>query len=247
MVAFGTGQNLTEADRTDTSKQTVYSILDNTRYNIVKTGNNKGKVEIADTTPPAATVSGRSDLQEQSVDNGTGTGATGTGSSASRSFWTLTSTAVTYSCSPTDTQCAAKKGWYMDLPVAGERVTTSFDFYDGGNLLEIISEKPASGSATASGEEVCAPQPQAAQPFRTFLNISSGTPAKPPIMDINGDGLYNESDMSNGKNYARITASSKELRFGTKGQQIRKGNDGKEDRFAKLPELLLRPGWRQLK
>lgn len=247
MVAFGTGQNLTEADRTDTSKQTVYSILDNTRYNIVKTGNNKGKVEIADTTPPAATVSGRSDLQEQSVDNGTGTGATGTGSSASRSFWTLTSTAVTYSCSPTDTQCAAKKGWYMDLPVAGERVTTSFDFYDGGNLLEIISEKPASGSATASGEEVCAPQPQAAQPFRTFLNIASGTPAKPPIMDINGDGLYNESDMSNGKNYARITASSKELRFGTKGQQIRKGNDGKEDRFAKLPELLLRPGWRQLK
>jgi len=132
----------------------------------------------------------------------------------------------------------------MDLPVGGERVTTSFDFYDGGNILEIISEKPASGSATASGEEVCAPQPQAAKPFRTLINIASGSPAKPPIMDVNGDGAYTATDDGG---YARMTASSKELRFGTKNNQIRKGNDGKEDKLAKLPELMLRPGWRQLK
>ena len=132
----------------------------------------------------------------------------------------------------------------MDLPVAGERVTTSFDFYDGGNILEIISEKPASGSATASGEEVCAPQPQAARPFRTLINIASGSTAKPPIMDVNGDGAYTATDDGG---YARMTASSKELRFATKNKQIRKGNDGKEDKLAKLPELMLRPGWRQLK
>ena len=34
MVAFGTGQNLTENDRADTSVQTVYSVLDNTRYEL---------------------------------------------------------------------------------------------------------------------------------------------------------------------------------------------------------------------
>lgn len=247
MVAFGTGQNLTEGDRTDTSVQTVYSILDSTRYTIDSTGANAGKVRANTSTA----VSGRSVLQAQTVDGGTGAGTAGAAASAGRSFWTLTTQAVTYACDASSTGCTAQKGWYMDLPVAGERVTTSFDFFDGGNTLEIISEKPASGSATASGEEVCAPQPQAARPFRTLINIASGMPAKPPIMDVNGDGAYNASDMSgtgsSAKNYARMTASSKELRFSTKTQQVRKGNDGRVDKLAKLPELLLRPGWRQLK
>lgn len=244
MVAFGTGQNLTENDRADTSVQTVYSILDNTRYDIESTGSNKGKVTVKTSSPTPAIVSGRSDLQAESVTSGTGSGTAGAGASAGRSFWKLSSTEVVYSCDSKPSSCTAKKGWYMDLPVAGERVTTSFDFYDGGNTLEIISEKPASGSATASGEEVCAPQPQAAQPFRTLINIASGSPAKPPIMDVNGDGAYTASADGG---YARMTASSKELRFSSTDKQIRKGNDGKQDKLAKLPQLMLRPGWRQLK
>ncbi|MBN9574662.1 pilus assembly protein [Alicycliphilus denitrificans] len=244
MVAFGTGQNLTENDRADTSVQTVYSVLDNTRYEIENTGSNKGKVKVKTSSPTPATVSGRSELQAESVTGGTGSGTAGAGASAGRSFWKLSSTEVVYSCDGVPGSCTARKGWYMDLPVAGERVTTSFDFYDGGNILEIISEKPASGSATASGEEVCAPQPQAAKPFRTLINIASGSPAKPPIMDVNGDGVYKAADDGG---YARMTASSKELRFGTKDKQVRQGNDGKVDKLAKLPELMLRPGWRQLK
>lgn len=244
MVAFGTGQNLTEPDRTDTSTQTVYSILDNTRYEVESTGTNKGKVKVKTSDPTPSTVGGRSDLQAESVTNGTGSGTAGTGVSAGRSFWKLSNTEVIYSCEGVSGSCTAKKGWYMDLPVAGERVTSGFDFYDGSNILEIISEKPASGSATASGEEVCAPQPQAAQPFRTLINIATGSPAKPPIMDVNGDGAYTPA---NDGGYARMTASSKELRFATKDKQIRQGNDGKVDKLAKLPELTLRPGWRQLK
>lgn len=244
MVAFGTGQNLTEPDRTDTSTQTVYSILDNTRYEVESTGTNKGKVKVKTSDPTPSTVGGRSDLQAESVTNGTGSGTAGTGVSAGRSFWKLSNTEVIYSCEGVSGSCTAKKGWYMDLPVAGERVTSGFDFYDGSNILEIISEKPASGSATASGEEVCAPQPQAAQPFRTLINIATGSPAKPPIMDVNGDGAYTAA---NDGGYARMTASSKELRFATRDKQIRQGNDGKVDKLAKLPELTLRPGWRQLK
>ena len=250
MVAFGTGQNLTEADRSDTSTQTVYSVLDNTRYQIESTGTNKGKVKVKTSEPTPATVGSRSSLVAQSVDGGSGAGTAGSGDSAGRSFWKLSSSEVTYACAAGDTSCSVKKGWYMDLPVAGERVTTSFDFYDGSNILEILSEKPASGSATASGEEVCAPQPQAAKPYRTLINITSGSPATPPIMDVNGDGAYTAADNIGGTNgavAARSTASSKELRFATKNQQIRKGNDGKVDKLAKLPELLLRPNWRQLK
>lgn len=243
MVAFGTGQNLTEDDRTDTSQQTVYSILDNTRYEIESTGPNKGKVKVKASNPTPTTVSGRSDLQAESVTGGTGSGTAGTGTSATRSFWKLSTTQVTYACAASATGCTVKQGWYMDLPVAGERVTTSFDFYDGSSILEIISEKPASGSATASGDEVCAPQPQAAKPFRTLININSGKIATPPILDVNGDGVFNATDAG----YARMTASSKELRFTTKTLQVRKGNDGTVDKMAKLPELLVRPGWRQLK
>ena len=243
MVAFGTGQNLTETDRDDTSVQTIYSILDNTRYEIESAGDNKGKVKIKASAPSPTIVSGRSDLQAEYIADGAGTGTAGSNASNGRSFWKLSSTEVTYACASNSTNCTEKKGWYMDLPVAGERITTGFDFYDGSNILEIISEKPASGSATASGEEVCAPQPQAAKPFRTLINIVSGAPASVPIMDVNGDGFYNAVD--NG--YARMTASSKELRIGTKDLQIRKGNDGSEDRLAKLPELVLRPNWRQLK
>lgn len=244
MVAFGTGQNLTENDRSDTSVQTVYSILDNTRYEVENTGSNKGKVKVKTSNPTPGAVGDRSALQMESVTGGSGSGTAGASASAGRSFWKLSNTEVIYSCDGASGSCTAKKGWYMDLPVAGERVTTSFDFYDGGNTLEIISEKPASGSATASGEEVCAPQPQAAQPFRTLINIASGSPAKPPIMDVNGDGAYTAADDGG---YARMTASSKELRFATKDKQIRKGNDDKVDKLAKLPELMLRPGWRQLK
>ncbi len=247
MVAFGTGRNLTEADRTDTSTQTVYSIFDNTRYTIASSGSDTGKVRIKTTDPTPATVSGRSALQSQSVTNGTAAGATGTGESANRNYWTLSTQEVTYSCDTGSTSCTAKKVWYLDLPVAGERITSSFDFYDRSNLQENISEKPASCSTTANGEEVCAPQPQAAKTFRTFINITSGSSSTVPIIDINGDGFFNSLDGSNGKNYSRMTASGKELRFSTKGLQIRKGNDGQTDKLARLPEVLIRPNWRQLK
>jgi type IV pilus assembly protein PilY1 len=242
-VAFGTGQNLTEGDRSDTSQQTFYSVLDNTRYDVETSGTNKGKVKVNLTNPVPATVSGRSVLQAESVTGGTGSGTKGTGTSSSRSFWKLTTTEVTYACATGATSCTAQKGWYMDLPVSGERVTMSPAFYDGSGILEIISQKPASGSATASGEEVCAPQPQAAQTFRTLIGISSGKPATPPILDVNGDGIFNATD----EGYARMTASPIELRFSTKTQQVRRGNDGVVDKLAKLPELLVRPNWRQLK
>lgn len=254
MVAFGTGQALTEGDRTDTSVQSIYSILDNTRYQIESSGANAGKVTVKTSAPTPATVSGRSALQAETVDNGTdnatagtGLGTAGSGVSTGRSFWTLTTQEVTYACKPADTSCTVKQGWYMDLPVAGERVTASPTFFNGSNTLEIISEKPATGSATASGTEVCAPQPSAAKTYRTLINITTGVPAPLTIMDVNGDGIYNASDMNGSKNYARMSASGKELRFSTGKQQIRKGNDGKSDTLKIYPSLLVRPSWRQLK
>jgi len=235
MVAFGTGQSLTEEDRADRAVQSVYSILDNSRYTIVASGADRGKVAVA-ASPAAAAVGGRAALSTQGVNSASQTA--GTDGAASRSFWKLASQEVTYACAASAANCTARKGWYLDLPVAGERVTTNLEFYDGSNLLEIISEVPASGSATAAGEEVCAPTPQAAQPFRTLIHIATGQPPTVPVMHLGTDyGLL----------YARMTASSKELRVGTKAEQVRMGNDSKTDRLARLPEVLIRPSWRQLK
>ena len=236
MVAFGTGQSLTEEDRTERGVQSLYSVLDNTRYAIVATGTDKGKVTIDASNPVPSAVDGRTSLVSQGVDASSKTA--GTGISSSRTFWKLASNEVTYACAVGATSCTVKKGWYMDLPVSGERVTSNIDFYDGSNLLEIISEVPASGSATAAGEEICAPTPQAAQPFRTLIHIATGKAPSVPVMNP-GDGYRAD--------FARMTASGKELRVNTKTEQLRIGNDRKKDPLARLPDVLIRPNWRQLK
>lgn len=252
MVAFGTGRSLTEGDRTDTdSKQTVYSVLDNTRYKISLTGENKGKVVAQTSDPTPATVS-RSQLMSQMIE---GAKKGGEASSASRDFWAVTENRAIFDCQG-KTNCTAVKGWYFNLPEAGERVLRAIEFFDGSSVLEIMSEVPASGGATAGSEESCEPTPKAAKPFRTLLTIDQGARPRTQILDQNGDGLYNAGD----KYANRMTADTKELRFSTKTLQIRKGSSGGAgggggggggcgpscDPLAKIPELLLRPNWRQL-
>ena len=118
------------------------------------------------------------------------------------------------------------------------------DFFDGGNILEIMSEVPASGGVTTSTEERCDPSPKAAAPYRTLIHIEKGSRPQTPLMDANKDGYYTAA----GDKFAsRMTAASKELRFSTKDLQIRKGSDGITDKLSKVPNIMMRPGWRQLK
>lgn len=253
MVAFGTGRDLEEDDRTDVSLQTIYSVHDNTLY-AVDDGStvigNKGKVKIR-TTPAPVAVTGRSQLMRQNVVTTNSTGSTtsnaltsaavssariaGTGLSSGRDFWALGGNVVDY---------ATQKGWYFDLPEAGERVLTTLEFFDGSGVLEIMSEVPASGgNTTLTTAESCEPSPRAAKPYRTLLNIERGSRPQVQVMDTDGNGLFNAADQFT----ARMTASPRELRIATKDLQVRKGSDGKVDKLSKIPELMLRPGWRQLK
>ncbi|GHC70010.1 hypothetical protein GCM10007320_04010 [Pseudorhodoferax aquiterrae] len=232
MVAFGTGRNLTEADRTDTSVQSVYSVLDNTRYKLVS-----GKV-VVDTTvvAPAALGSGVTNLVQQTV---SATSTTGSNASATRTFWTVSQNDVPY------TGTGAKKGWYMHLPATGERVLTQMYFYDESNNIELISEVPASGGSTAG--ETCAATSTTVQKYRTLLNIMDGKRPSVQVMDTNGDGVYNNADGGT----SRMTASGAENRVTTRASQIRIGKSGTSstntiDKLARLPEIPLRPNWRQL-
>lgn len=228
MVAFGTGRSLTEGDRTDTAVQSIYSVLDNTRYKLVS-----GKVaEDRSSVTPTALGSGVANLVQQTVG---ATAIDGEGQSAARDFWTVSQNSVSYQGT------GAKKGWYLNLPQTGERVLDQMTFFDSSNIIEVVSEAPASGASIA--EESCAPAPTEQKTYRTLLNIMDGKKPSVQVMDRNGDGVY---DVVADGGVSRMTASTTENRVRTKGLEIRIGSDGNIDRLRRLPELPLRPSWRQL-
>lgn len=229
MVAFGTGRNLTEGDRNDVSVQSVYSVLDSTRYKLDATT----RKVVIDSVPSAATPvrSGYDDLVQQTLVST----VAGAGTSSDRTFYTLSQNDVPY------TGQGQKKGWYFNLPEPGERVQAQMSFFDQSNIIELISEIPASGGNTA--EESCLPPPTEVKRFRTLLNIMDGKSAKNQIMDTNGDGQF---DLTADSGTSRMMASPSENRVTTKGLEIRIGSDSKTDELKRMPEIPLRPNWRQL-
>ena len=188
MVAFGTGRNVTEGDRSDrTSIQTVYSILDETKYTLDSDVANKGKVK-AVTSPAPTTVSSRTsptahgDLVPRTFN---ATNINGEGRSSDEVFWNMSDTQVELKYAGT----GKKRGWYLDLPVGGERVLTMPTFYDGSNVLNITSTVPASGGNIA--EESCSPPALEGKQYQTLMGIEFGLKPTVQLLDSDGDGLFN--------------------------------------------------------
>ncbi|WP_035198286.1 pilus assembly protein [Acidovorax radicis] len=241
MVAFGTGRSITLADRTDVSSQTFYSILDSTKYK-----NSSGGVISVDPAFPGASVAGRTSLVAQTVVSS----ASGSGVYAGNTFSSMSQNIVAY------TGPSAKKGWYFDLPVSGERLLKPAYFYDGSNNLEVLSQVPASSALI--GGPTCSPNPQAEKQYRTFLNIMDGRSPSVQLLDKNGDGYYNSGDAISGVLTARMntTAGSKTNiylpnKVLVKGEAGQAGGGGspplsKDDQMRLMPEQPLRPSWRQV-
>lgn len=232
MVAFGTGRNLTEGDRTDTSKQTIYSVLDNTRYKAIKSGANAGKIEIdLSKVTPTVVGTGTSNLVEQKVD---GSNKNGAGLSSGRTFWEMSQNAVDFS---------SKKGWFFHLPDAGERLLKPMQFHDSSNILMMWTQIPASGGNSV--EETCKPSPKEEKQYLTLMNIVDGKRASVQLMDKNGDTFYNELD----ENVSRMTTmkGGKSIMQAPDGKTDITNADGSKDApLAPMPEQSLRPSWRQL-
>jgi type IV pilus assembly protein PilY1 len=228
-VAFGTGRNITEGDRTDVSVQSIYSLLDTTVYKI-----DAGKVTVDTTTgTPQPLGTGWASLQQQTVST---TAIAGSGASSERTFYTVSQNAVAF------TGNNPRRGWYLHLPESGERLLSDLSFYDGSNILEVLTDVPGSGSSVL--EESCSPLPFAPKRFRTFLNIMDGRKPSVQIVDTNGDGVYN---ITSDRGASRMSASIKESAISNRSLGIRIGSDTTVDRFAKMPEQPLRPSWRQLR
>lgn len=238
MVAFGTGANLTDAQRSSTDVQSVYSILDNTRYKLNSSGKLIVHTDTSDTPPgvvPTA-VSGTSDLVKQDLVSSTG--IAGSGVSAARTFWKMTQNAVNYDPS----KGAVNKGWYFDFQVTGERVLRPMSFFDASNNLMVFSVTPAYGG-NGSTDESCKPAGTPEKAYLTLMNIMDGKKPGVQVMNLNGDAYYNTDDQ--GVSRMTLPPGAVSSVAGKKTIDIT-GGDNKTDKLARMPEQPMRPSWRQL-
>lgn len=233
MVAFGSGQNLTDGDRSDRSSvQTFYSMVDDTEYEFEASGSDKGKVKVKkDTTP--TTVSGRSNLVARTFQS---TGIAGQGELIDNTLWKQSEKQDELKYTGDD----KKRGWYFDFPIGGERVLAGPTFYDGSGILRIVSEVPASGGNVA--EESCSPPTMEGKKFTTFMHIDSGAAPSIKLFDPEDfvGGSQNDPDSP-----SRITIGST---ITIKTEDGFKNIDGVRDSKStnSFPKPALTINWRQL-
>lgn len=240
LVAFGTGQNLEVADRTDKSPQTFYALLDNTRYKLdTAAGANKGKI-LVDTVAatPEAAGSGRAKLVERTFNS---TAIAGEANSTGDSFWNMTTGQTAFSYTGT----GAKKGWYFELPIAGERVMQMAEFLSGSNILQIKSIVPASGDQVDATQETCTPTAVPAKGYLTLMGIEQGLKPTVQLLDTDGDAIFN-SAANKDKSTNRTTTSPEEISLNGPGTQFRIGSDGKRRIVKEPPKPVSTINWRQL-
>ncbi|QYY24715.1 pilus assembly protein [Diaphorobacter sp. MNS-0] len=246
MVAFGTGRNITKLDQAELQQQTLYSVLDNTRYVREMTGtapNEKptGRINVCTTTSGVCgeLVKSSADLpravsQDELVQ--TTVPSTVAQTRDGRQFWKVNATTINW---------AEKKGWFMDFPLTRERLLKPMQFYDGSNLLVVPSQIPAKGSRLDPSVESCEGGAVVKETqYVTFINIMDGQAPRVPIID-GPTGLARYS-MPPGA----LTMITKDNRIHMRGRQPKPGGTGSdlvEEKMRRMPEMSLRPNWRQLK
>ena len=245
MVAFGTGRNISQLDPNSVQVQTLYSILDNTRYQVTDVVGFGKRLKVHpgagtctpipdETCIPAPKDLGvgvvNAKLAQQSVTeiNGGDFGRIDATDDLKKESW------------------ANFNGWYMDLPAVGERLLKSLEYYDGSNILAMYSQVPAKGSDADPDIETCtAPQVDGERQYRTLINIMDGKRPTVQIMDMLGNGTYDAA--------ANQFTSRKKVSKGSHGLFTQNdaifdidARDNKE-KLRRMPEQSLRPSWRQVR
>ncbi|WP_372659740.1 pilus assembly protein [Hydrogenophaga sp.] len=159
-VLFGTGINVTDSDRTNTSTQSIYSVWDVSQYSATST-----TVTSTDTRNIAIADS-RNVLVQQTVLSAVT--STASGSTVTTSFANTSSNTVTYSLSVTN----SKRGWFMDMPTSRERVLSSPLAFEGEKVI-INSQSPKTGS----DGETCDFDISTERNWIRVLNVFTGRPA----------------------------------------------------------------------
>lgn len=255
MVSFGTGRNVTKDDPSSVDVQTLYSVLDNTRYRLIDTPLGK-RLEVH---PGAGSCPGTTCIPAPTA---LGAGVT-TAKLAKREFIEVDSGAygaIKEIDLLNKTTWANWNGWYLDLPAVGERLLKPFDFYDASNLLTVWSQVPAKGSNVDPNVESCeSTSVDAERQYRTFVNIMDGKAPSIAIVDKDKDGKFTMGTISSPGGDAVLSGSSL---LSISRAKVSKGPHSiiRKDKFenadidaknnkenlAAMPEESLRPSWRQI-
>jgi len=246
MVAFGTGRNAAQNDQNNIQVQTLYSVLDNTHYQIVST-------TLGDRLavhPGAGTCSPVPAADCVPVPKALGTGVT-TAKLAAQTITELSGGAfgtVDVSNVTNDLNkgtWANFNGWYLDFPAIGERLLKPIEFFDGSNILTVYSQVPAKGSDVDPNVESCqSTSVDGERQFRTLINIMDGKRPTVQLVDKNGDGLYNAADV----NVSRVQVSKGSHTMITQRNTVMDiDSKNNKEMLARMPEQSLRPSWRQTK
>ena len=237
MVVFGTGRNITQADTNDVAVQTLYSVLDNTRYNIITTskgsrlkvhpGDDSSSIPAPKALGTGVTAAGliQQKITEITLANsGTGTSFDSFGSISQNTLdWTQ------------------KNGWYMDLPAVGERLLKNMEFYDGSNILAVYSQVPAKGSNVDVNVESCeSTSVDEERQYRSFINIMDGAPPSIQLMNITQAYSISRHQVAKGS-HTLITGKKQNLDISSSA------GDADPEKLRLVPEQSLRPSWRQLR
>lgn len=242
MIAFGTGRNISKTDPESVDVQTLYSVLDNTRYREVTTALGK-RLEVH---PGGGTCPGGADCVPAPAALGTGVTSA---KLAQQKFTELSggdyATIDTVSELKFETW-ANFNGWYLDLPAVGERLLKPMEFYDASNLLTVWSQVPAKGSNVDPNTESCeSSSVDGERQYRTFVNIMDGKKPSVQIVDMNGDGLYN-SIGDHGVSRAAVAKGPHSIIKKDKFENADIDAKNNKENLASMPEESLRPSWRQI-
>ena len=241
MVSFGTGRNVTKDDPNDVKVQTLYSVLDNTRYKVVSTtmgkrlqvhpgGGTCAPVPADDCVPvPTPLGSGvtNAKLAQRKIDINGDNGVIVEVDELTKDTW------------------SNFNGWYVDFPSVGQRLLKPMEIYDGSNIMVAWPQVPAKGALVESTTESCeSTSVDEERQARLLINIMDGKAPSVQLVDANKDGLYNSDD--GGVSYSVVSKGSHILiKQGNKMNDIDTKNN--KEALALMPEQTLRPSWRQVK
>lgn len=242
MVAFGTGRNVTKDDPTSLDVQTLYSVLDNTRYREVTSALGK-RLEVH---PGGGTCPSGADCVPAPAALGTGVLAA---KLAQQKFTELSGgdyATVDTVTNLEQTNWKDFNGWYLDLPAVGERLLKPMEFYDASNLLTVWSQVPAKGSNVDPNVESCdSSSVDGERQYRTFVNIMDGKKPTVQIVDMDGDGSYN-SVGDKGVSRTKVAKGPHSIIKKDRFENVDIDAKNNKENLAAMPEESLRPSWRQI-
>ena len=256
MVAFGTGRNVSTDDPNTINVQSIYSVLDNTRYRVSSTSgtdqwlevhpgkncNSSASADCQDIPAPAALGSGvtNAKLAKREITELTLAGANGGRvdevDTLDKSTW-----GKTYN------------GWYIDLPAVGERALKNLEMYDNSNILVAYTQVPAKGSDVDVTKESCdSTTVDVERQYRTMLNIMDGKRPSIQLINMGSNTSYSASDNQNASraevdkgSHSQVAGSDTEMLDLSTCTGDKCLRDSAE-KMLRMPEQSLRPSWRQL-